>query len=881
MSLLTFKEKYIVQSTGSVQSTSTSFIDDTQASKTFTLSQTQTVLVIYSANSAHGDTNSVGGFKNCINVDGSDYSIMYDSGYAANYAIRNTCVWVGSLNAGAHTIKGRIACNDASSTATVTNHTLIVYIFDGNEFSYIEDTNALSKSGSAYTDDTYSSITATPSGECKALVFYGVTNEKGVTERYSGKKIMLNIAGSDITDTEMQKSGTNAGNCAASINTIHALSLAATSTTFKGKWACVSTQTVTISRRHMCVLFLADSTVLDLATGSNALTNTSTTLADDTDITITRTLYGELLAFYNGVKKYNSTGHTTGTTYGIMLDDSDVSLSKASQSYNLDSNSCLVAYAASLANESHTIKGRFSNNTGSYAGAITNRNMIALWFPKTLVNKAFSATNDIGTSKTFSSVGDIRLIKGFSAKNDIHLHKNFSSLNDIVGLFTKSFLSSNDVRLSKIFSGTSDISLNKLFSSKNDLHLSKNYISTNDIIALNLATFLSSNDIKVSKNFTASSDIALLKNYSSLNDIKLLKQFASLNDIRFQKVFSSSSDIKILKAYSASSDVKIYKVSTSKNNIYLYSIKQNFNDIQLFKVFSSLSQIIYIELLNKIFASSNDIRASKAFNSKNDLKLSKNFADKSDLQVSKIFNSVSDINIIKSFSALNDIFILNIISSLNDINVVKIFSSKNNIFLAELIYKIFSSSNDIRFSTLKNSYNDIGVSKLFGAFTDIRLSKECQNISDIRVSKAYSSVNELKLSKDFLSKNDVFIFDITASVNDIFLNKKFISENDLITYLTKIFGSENDIQVKTFFEFENNIKLNQIFSTTNKIIIVFTHEDFKYPLTVIFSQNERTISIFQTSRNPAFSQDLKVVTVDSKNKHITNKQKSRTVEVGK
>ena len=58
MTLLTYNSKYITQSSSSAQSSSATLGDDSYASQTFTLSATQTVFVIYAANSKHLDTNN-------------------------------------------------------------------------------------------------------------------------------------------------------------------------------------------------------------------------------------------------------------------------------------------------------------------------------------------------------------------------------------------------------------------------------------------------------------------------------------------------------------------------------------------------------------------------------------------------------------------------------------------------------------------------------------------------------------------------------------------------------------------------------------------------------------------------------------------------------
>ncbi|MDD4804332.1 MAG: hypothetical protein PHN69_04085 [Candidatus Pacebacteria bacterium] len=444
MTLLTYAGKYITQSLTSVTSTSTDFGDDTQASRTFTLNSSKTVLVIYAANSRHGNSNAVNGFKNAINVDGTDHSIMAQSNYAANYTIKNTCVWVGTLAAGSHTVTGRLACNVASTTISVTNRTLLVYIFDGDEFNYIEDATQAQISSTTYVDDANASVTATPSGACKALIFYGVTNDAGTTERYTGKKILINTGATDQTASEMFQSGYSTGGTNADSNTtVWAESITATSRTFKGRWAGNGAQPTTLSRRFFCVLFLADSTILDTDTDTTSVNSITTTMADDSYISITRSQEGELLCLYAATKATGTTSSTAGTHYGIMLDTVDVADSRSSPAYSSDGTQALVAYAASVAAGSHEIKGRFSTNYSTTSAYVTSKIMIALWFPvktpltynnkyvitdgTTVSSSSTTLADDTPASKTFS-LSATQTVLAFYASNS-----DYGNTNDVAG----------------------------------------------------------------------------------------------------------------------------------------------------------------------------------------------------------------------------------------------------------------------------------------------------------------------------------------------------------------------------------------------------------------------------------------------------------------
>jgi hypothetical protein len=363
MALLTYHSKYIVQSESSVSTTSSTFANDTPATRTFNLTGTKTVLVIYTANSTYGSTNNVAGIKNAINVDGTDVSLMNDSGYAANNAYRNTCIWVGSLAAGDHTINGRLASVTNATSTVVTNRTLLIYVFNGDEFSYIDNATVQTAAATTYIDDSVATTTFTPSGSCTALAFYALTNLAGSTERYTGKKICINVAGVDKTESEASKSSNPAVTSPDSVATVFAQSLTAVSTTIKGRWATnVSTQTVTASRHVLAVLLLDPAVVLDLDSSITQVSSTATALANDTQASITRSTAAELLTFAQATKKSLTSSSMYGLAYGLNVDSADVALSRSSSAYTSDSEGSFVAYAAKLAAGSHTINGRFATN---------------------------------------------------------------------------------------------------------------------------------------------------------------------------------------------------------------------------------------------------------------------------------------------------------------------------------------------------------------------------------------------------------------------------------------------------------------------------------------------------------------------------------------
>jgi len=380
MTLLTFRNKYVITSTTPVSTTSTDLVDDTEAVVTFTLDSPKVVLVIYQVNSVYGATVNLRGIQNAINIDGNDRANSWDSPDSSNYPVRNCIFWVGILTAGSHTIKGRFATINPTTTVTINNRVLLVYIFNGNEFYYIDDATATSIASITFVDDPYAQITFTPSAPCKALIMYNISNSFGSTEPTNGKKSAININGVDYAQAEKCPYSTNYPD---SIFTVYALSLPSASTTVKGRFAShLSADTVTISRRQLAVLLFSDSTLLDIVDSTVQVSTTSNTLVDDPQAIINRTITDtrELLVIAMGTKRRGTKSSAYGECYGINIDGNDRANSRGSP-YDYDyANSVATAYGEQLVAGSHTIKGRFSNNYGTETAKIDARVVVALWF---------------------------------------------------------------------------------------------------------------------------------------------------------------------------------------------------------------------------------------------------------------------------------------------------------------------------------------------------------------------------------------------------------------------------------------------------------------------------------------------------------------------
>src|SRR5512136_2166382 len=282
--LLTFNSKYVVTSATAVTTTSATLVDDTQASQTFSLTATQTVLVIYQANNLYSAAMEWHGLQNAINVDGGDVAVSWDSPFNNNFIARNTVFWIGTLGSGSHTIKGRFASNTSGSTATLSERGLLIYILDGNAFRYLDRAATSNNTTTTFIDDS-ATFTFTPPGTCKALILYNVANA-GATENSFGKKAAINVGGTDYSQAE--KPGA-ADSCANSVFTLLAGSLPASSIKVTGRFAGNATGTALINRRQLGVLMFDDATLLDTVSSDTQVTTTSSTLVNDGEATINRT----------------------------------------------------------------------------------------------------------------------------------------------------------------------------------------------------------------------------------------------------------------------------------------------------------------------------------------------------------------------------------------------------------------------------------------------------------------------------------------------------------------------------------------------------------------------------------------------------------------
>jgi hypothetical protein len=463
MTLLTYHSKYVVQSSTAISTTSTTLQDDSYASQTFSLDSTKTVLAIYVANNtvAAADSNSL---TNAISIDGTDHSTANQAGAVSDGLAglsRNTCFWIGSLNAGTHTIKGRFAATLPGGTISVRNRTLLIYIFNGNEFTFVENNTQQSTTSATYVDDSYATATFTPTGACKALILYAANTAFYSSEDISGKKICIRVGSTDYTACEAHQSPIyfDSGN---SLCTAYALPLTATSTTVKGRFACVEYGThtvVTIDKHVLGVLLLDDSTTVDLSSSTTQVSNSSTTLANDTQATITRSASGELLVLAQATQKLDTSGSTDGNIYGISIDSTDVAHTRFAPSQQGFPFSGFVTYAQTVTSGSHTIYGRFAANVSGQTAIIDTRILIALWFSTSTPPTTLEcASTMIGSGSLSTTATVIESAQTLSCASTISGSGNLTA-NNILYKFLSSILSgsgssTSQARIYKLITST-------------------------------------------------------------------------------------------------------------------------------------------------------------------------------------------------------------------------------------------------------------------------------------------------------------------------------------------------------------------------------------------------------------------------------------------
>jgi hypothetical protein len=348
--------------------------------------------------------------KTAVNVDSSDYGQASQSARDTDKPGRCSSFWIGALGAGTHTIKGRWAT--LYNTNQIHRHSLQVYIFDGDEFIYIDNAVQVTTATSDWVNDPYATIAFTPPSECVAVFLYQLNNDN-TTQHEEGKKLCITIDNGEGKYLGYQFGLANQGTDYGSVYGTTAFSffadptLPARSTTVQGQFACANTDNtpansiVTVDRRQMGVLLLDPakcqmdliSTVGTIITNANRDRDVNNQYADDPYATITRTTGGtQTLWILASANKWDLTAGSTadywvgGGTYGIKLDGTlGWEAPIHGRRYGSDPMCSFFSWGSFVAPGTHTIQGVHSSNWYSginYYSQFDNRHLLALWMER-------------------------------------------------------------------------------------------------------------------------------------------------------------------------------------------------------------------------------------------------------------------------------------------------------------------------------------------------------------------------------------------------------------------------------------------------------------------------------------------------------------------
>lgn len=375
MTLLSFNSKYVVSSSVQVTTTSTALVNDTEATQAITLTATKTVLVVYSAHNVHGSTEHDSGKAIAINIGGVDYATTWTAS-GTNLAHGGTTFWIGSLGAGNHTIQGRFSSKSATNTVTIDERTLLVYILNGDEYYFIEDSTDISTTSTVLVDDPNATQAFTPSGDCKALLLYVSGNDPSVAGSYC-KIGAVNISGADYS--EGTNTGGGRGICTVSL---HYAALASAAYTLQGRYRTYNAALVAyIHNRVLGVLLFENSALVNYVSDNTAISTSSAYPVDDTSATVNRTTTDTRELLVIGIAwKYSGAESDNGRAYGIKIDANDRSKTRhRSRGTPYPSEVPGFVYAEQLAAAAHTIQGRYGNNNAAETVLLLSRRIVMIW----------------------------------------------------------------------------------------------------------------------------------------------------------------------------------------------------------------------------------------------------------------------------------------------------------------------------------------------------------------------------------------------------------------------------------------------------------------------------------------------------------------------
>lgn len=236
------------------------FSPDTEAKFEFDLSEVKKALILYSACNYYDQPEHAHGKKIAIEIDGTIGTGLGSSPYGENYPDSEFIAEIHSLGSGSHTIKGKFAPND-EEPATINDRQFGILLFSSAlPTNFVESSVQVSQVGTDLTDDAEAGAQKTLTETRCVLAIYCAGKEHGTISSRRGKKIGINIEGTDYT---LNAQSPYAEECA---NTVgiqsDVVKLSAGLRTIKGRFASnLSGETAKIDDRKLCVLWFAEAEI--------------------------------------------------------------------------------------------------------------------------------------------------------------------------------------------------------------------------------------------------------------------------------------------------------------------------------------------------------------------------------------------------------------------------------------------------------------------------------------------------------------------------------------------------------------------------------------------------------------------------------------------
>jgi len=247
-----------VRSAVSVTATSGTPVDDTEAVLNITLNEDSVAFMVYNAGNSRGSLEPLEGKGITLNINGSDIaSKEWQSPYGNNDANSITIVYATLLTTGSHTVRGRFFSLSGQMT-TIDERQLIVFCFPTNTITYgfMESTTSVSTDSGTPVDDTEAILNTTLTTSSDSLIIYVGGNSYGATENREGKGILVNVDGSDKSNSSSWQAP-HSWDFADSVISLWNEQLAVGPHTIQGRFSSnlgSVKPTVTISHRQLLIL---------------------------------------------------------------------------------------------------------------------------------------------------------------------------------------------------------------------------------------------------------------------------------------------------------------------------------------------------------------------------------------------------------------------------------------------------------------------------------------------------------------------------------------------------------------------------------------------------------------------------------------------------